>query len=81
MFILPTFADYLTLKQFKQHVRSTAGAVLLFQRDHVAGAHRTTVTLTARAQSDASQRRFGERTTIVGKFEMSIWLDGLVVDS
>ena len=81
MFILPIIAQHFTLKQFKKHMRSAAGAVLLLQGDHVTGTHRTSVTFSARAQSNASQRSFCEGATIVREFEMRFWLQGLVVDS
>ena len=81
MFILPIIAQHFTLEQFKKHMRAATGTVLLLQRDHVAGTHRTSVTFPARSQSNASQRRFRERAVIIRKFEMSLWLEWLVVDS
>src|SRR5436190_15596190 len=56
-----------------------AGAVLFLEGDHVAGTHRTPVTLAASSQSDASQCSFREGAIIVRKFEMRLWLEGLVV--
>src|SRR2546423_14139053 len=60
-------------------MRPAAGAVFFLQCDHVAGTHRTPVTLAAGSQSDTSQCSFREGATIVRKFEMSLWLEGVVV--
>ena len=79
LFVLPAAVDHLALQQFEEHVRASARAVLLFERHHVAGAHRAAVQLAAGAEADASRGGVRERAAIVGKFEMRLRLQRFVV--
>ncbi len=54
-------------------------AVLLFQRHHVAGAHRTAVQLAAGSEPDASRGGIGEGAAILNKLEMRLRLQRFVV--
>ena len=68
--VLPAVPHDFALQQLEQHVRAAARAVLLFERHHVARAHRSRVVLPALAQADAAQRRSFQRAAIVGKREV-----------
>jgi len=68
--VLPAIGDDFVLKQLEQHVGATAGAVLLLERHHVAGAHRPRIVLAAFAQAHAPEHRPFERSLVVGKREV-----------
>ena len=52
-----------------KQARAAARAVALFERRHVARAHRSVIVLAALAEADAAHRRLGERSLVVGKRE------------
>jgi hypothetical protein len=53
--VMPSVPHDFTLQELEQHVRAAACAVLLFERDHIARAHRSRVVLPALTQADTAQ--------------------------
>ena len=79
VFIFPGVAHDFTLQQFKKQARAAAGAVLLLERNHVAGTHGAGIVFAAFAQADAAHAGLGEGAVIVGKLEMGEQLQRPVV--
>ncbi len=68
--VLPAAVDDIALQHLEQHVRAAPGAVLLFERHHVARAHHAGVLLAALADADAAQRGLRHRPAVIRKLEV-----------